>query len=583
MDGDTSGRFTRRHVLESSVVLGLGQYAVGRGAAHEGDHEDPTLNRFAVTADGAEITGLFLTRRGDLFMNVQHPSSSNDEPYDRGAVGVIERFSMHDLPRDFGSVSASRTPDQEDEVRTAFGRHRVLANGGDPIDGSDERLGIAYSADGEPMNDGDDPDYNGYVPDPENPNRGYLFSNWETTPGVVSRLTLERTTTSEGPIWELLDARNVDFRDVEGTWTNCFGTVSPWGTPLTSEEYEPDAEGWYANGGNDEYRRYLGYEGNPYRYGYIVEIADPTTDDPTPQKRFALGRFAHENCVVMPDERTAYLSDDGSNTVFFKFVADEAGDLSSGTLYAAKVRQESGRRSDRVSFLVDWVELAHATEAEIESWIADYDRQDPDDADYLTDEDVRRWARGEADDDRVAFLESRAAAGAVGATDEFNKMEGVNVKRGARPGDYLYMAMSRVAGGMSDTSGDVRVTPNGAGVVYRLPLETDYDVSYMEPAVAGGPDATVCGGCPVDARPGTGSSVCPDCSYNPNDDGGLSGPTTSLLESGRLTPENTLRNPDNIVVLDDGRVVIGEDSSRQQNMVWIFAPGSENAGASDSA
>ena len=70
---------------------------------------------------------------------------------------------------------------------------------------------------------------------------------------------------------------------------------------------------------------------------------------------------------------------------------------------------------------------------------------------------------------------------------------------------------------------------------------------------------------------------------NPNDDGGLSGPTTSLLESQRLTPENTLRNPDNIVVLDDGRVVIGEDSSRQQNMVWIFAPGSENAGASDSA
>ena len=101
--------------------------------------------------------------------------------------------------------------------------------------------------------------------------------------------------------------------------------------------------------------------------------------------------------------------------------------------------------------------------------------------------------------------------------------------------------------------------------------------------MAGGPDATVCGGCPVDARPGTGSSVCPDCSYNPNDDGGLSGPTTSLLESQRLTPENTLRNPDNIVVLDDGRVVIGEDSSRQQNMVWIFAPGSENAGASDSA
>jgi len=575
MTEDDSSPFTRRHVLESAAVLGLGRYAVGRGTAAE-DHEDPTLNRFAVTALGAEITGLFLTRRGDLFFNVQHPNGSNEEPYDRGAVGVVERFSMHDLPRDFGSVSASRTPDQTDEVRTAFGRHRVLADGGDPIEGTDERLGVAYSADGEAMTGADDPDYNGYVPDPEDPNRGYLFSNWETSPGVVTRMTLERTATPKGPTWEVLGKRNVDFRPVEGTWTNCFGTVSPWGTPLTSEEYEPDAEGWYADGGNDTYREYLGYEGNPYRYGYIVEIEAPTTDDPTPRKRFALGRFAHENCVVMPDERTVYLSDDGSNTVFFKFVADEAGDLRSGTLYAAKVRQESGRRSGEVSFLLEWRELTHAEESEIEFWIAEYDRQDPAEADYLTDEDVRRWVRGEAADDRVAFLESRRAAAAVGATNEFNKMEGVNVRRGAEPGDYLYMAMSNVSGGMTDNSGDVRVTPNEYGVVYRLPLTGDYDVRYMEPAVAGGPNATVCGGCPMDARPGSGSSVCADCSYNPNNESeGLPGPATSLLESQRLTPENTLANPDNIVVMDDGRVVIGEDSVRQNNMVWIFDPGEE--------
>ena len=54
-----------------------------------------------------------------------------------------------------------------------------------------------------------------------------------------------------------------------------------------------------------------------------------------------------------------------------------------------------------------------------------------------------------------------------------------------------------------------------------------------------------------------------------------SGPATSLLESQRLTPKNTLANPDNIVVMDDGRVVIGEDSVRQNNMVWVFDPGEE--------
>lgn len=42
----------------------------------------------------------------------------------------------------------------------------------------------------------------------------------------------------------------------------------------------------------------------------------------------------------------------------------------------------------------------------------------------------------------AAFLESRKAAAAKGATNEFRKMEGVNIRTNAKPGDYLYMAMS---------------------------------------------------------------------------------------------------------------------------------------------
>ncbi|WP_368411896.1 alkaline phosphatase PhoX [Haladaptatus halobius] len=47
---------------------------------------------------------------------------------------------------------------------------------------------------------------------------------------------------------ENIGGENVNFRDVEGTWNNCFGTVTPWNTPLTSEEYEPDAAQWYTEG-----------------------------------------------------------------------------------------------------------------------------------------------------------------------------------------------------------------------------------------------------------------------------------------------------------------------------------------------
>ena len=57
---------------------------------------------------------------------------------------------------------------------------------------------------------------------------------------------------------------------------------------------------------------------------------------------------------------------------------------------------------------------------------------------YITDEDINNWAEDYLDqdlnndgiigyslDDRVAFLETRKAAAAIGATDEWNKMEGV--------------------------------------------------------------------------------------------------------------------------------------------------------------
>ena len=50
---------------------------------------------------------------------------------------------------------------------------------------------------------------------------------------------------------------------------------------------------------------------------------------------------------VMPDQKTVYSTDDGSNTGFWKFVADKAGDMSSGTLYGAKFTQISDVYGER--------------------------------------------------------------------------------------------------------------------------------------------------------------------------------------------------------------------------------------------
>jgi secreted PhoX family phosphatase len=546
----------------------------GAGGGNGGDaRSGATLNRLATTAFGAEITGLFLTTDGELFFNVQHPDEDNVLPYDEGTVGALAGTRIDDLPTDFESVQVPENQIQQERVRTAVGTYQPLMNGGDAVPNSGDGFGVVYSADGEPMTEGMWPDFNGFVRDGDR--AGYLFTNWERSPGLVTRMQVERRGRPGAAAWEVTDAMNIDFRPVEGTWTNCFGTVSPWGTPLSSEEYEPSAAVWYDpersiyGEGDSKMAEYLGYWGNPYRYGYIVEITEPKSSDPIPEKRFAMGRFSHENSVVMPDERTVYFGDDGTGTVFFKFVADEAGDLSSGTLSAARAEPSEGEAPAEVAFDLEWVELASGSDDEIERWIAEYDGQaESADADYVTDEEVTEWANGNADDDRVAFLESRKAAAAKGATDEFRKMEGVTVKfpqaGAAEPGDYVYVAMSEVNETMSDDEGTVRLRGNDYGAVYRMELDENFDVDRLEPVVTGGPDANICGGCPYDAHPDSNSRVCRNCAFNPARADGDETSGAALLGTdpmqGQVDPQNAIANPDNLLVTSDDRVIIGEDS-----------------------
>lgn len=565
----------------------------GNGDDEQGE-TGPTLNRLATTVVGAEITGLFLTRDGELFFNVQHPDEDNVLPYDEGTVGALVGARIDDLASDFESVQMPENQIQRERVRTAVGTYQPLMNGGDQVPNSGDGFGVVYSAEGEAMTDGMWPDFNGFVRDGDR--EGYLFTNWERSPGLVTRIHLERRGRPGAAAWQVTDAMNVDFRPVEGTWTNCFGTVSPWGTPLSSEEYEPPADVWYDpeqqtfGNGDGRMAEYLGYWGNPYRYGYIVEITEPRSDDPTPEKRFAMGRFSHENSVVMPDRKTVYFGDDGTGTVFFKFVADEAADLSSGTLYAAKAKPSEGDDPAKVAFDLEWVELAHGNDDEIESWVSEYDGQEEStDADYVTEKEVQQWANGNADDDRVAFLESRKAAAARGATDEFRKMEGVTVKLpqegAAEPGDYLYVAMSEVNETMADDEGTFQLKGNDYGAVYRLELGQDFDVDRMEPVVTGGPNANICGGCPYDAHPDSNSRVCQSCAFNPareeeedegagrNDGEGAAMLGTAPMQ-GQVDPQNAIANPDNLLVTRDDRVIIGEDSEFHENdMIWLYDPG----------
>ena len=495
-----------------------------------------SLTRVVAVQKGAEITGIY-EQGPDLFFNTQHPDDDLGNGFAKASVGVIANVNWT-----AGALAAPTSEDDKKIVTSTLGAYQILMQEGD------QGVGMIKTVTGEDLFSSNDPDFNGYIPTSDT--EGLLFTNWENRPGGMSRAHLTR---GEDGNWSVGEVSMIDFSAVGGTWVNCFGTVSPWMTPLTSEELYFDNSSDWNNAGykyHDEQLDLVKYLGgafpNPYNYGYIVEITDPKTTS-TPVKHFAMGRFSHENSVVMPDNKTVYLSDDGTGVVFFKFIADTAGDLSAGTLFAAKATQQDAGNaapSATTGFDLEWIELAHGTDADVAVWIKDYDGITPADYvegqnSYLTDADVAAWAEGTAADNRVAFLESRKAAAAKGATAEFRKMEGVNINYdGAKDGSvpFMYMAMSSIGKTMADGEGDVRLEANKCGVVYEMPLETDFDVKSMVPVVAGhGYDkSNEVNACPVDS----------------------------------------ISNPDNLIVRKDGSVVIGEDTGKHENnMMWIWKRG----------
>jgi secreted PhoX family phosphatase len=505
---------------------------------------------------GAELTGLYKTENGEIFFNIQHPSDTLPGDEKKAAVGVWNGIDVDNIDQKITPVPVPAKDSPESQTtKVAVGTYQVLGREGDTFAGA---LGfglgnITNPAGTASVKQSNNPDFNAFIPTDIGGTQGFLFSAWEDRPGGVSRLAIAKQ--SDGT-WRVNDAINVNFGNVKGTMINCFGSVSPWGTPLTSEEnYEAEnTVRWndvtYSTGYPNyadvlKMKEYLGgVFPNPYNYGYIVEITSPKAATPIPVKHYAMGRYAHENPVIMPDKKTVYLTDDGSNKGFYKFVADTAGDLSAGTLYAAKVTQDATKDTAKAGFDIEWIALAHATNAEVKAWIDAYNGINETNyvsgsTNYISDADVTAWANGTAPDNRVAFLETLRAAKAKGATVEFNKMEGININYDAaksRMVPFMYVAIAEVRGAMADTTGDIQVNENRCGAVYRLGLDTNFNTDRMDPVLVGGAY--------------TGTSTTDKC-----------------VTSG-------IAQPDNIEVLDDGRVLIGEDTSNHiNNMLWLYSPG----------
>jgi hypothetical protein len=340
---------------------------------------------------------------------------------------------------------------------------------------------------------------------------GTLFSiaQFDERPGAVYLTRLEQSQLT-GAL-SAVSTRAVDLQDIHGLWSPRGGMVTPWNTHLGGEDAEPDA----AHGGESaaSMAPYFGggsqlggnaSEPNPYFYGFPVEYQVLNGGSGVGVvKHYSMGRFAHALSYVLPDRKTVYQSDDGTNVGFFLYVADTAGDLSSGRLFALKWKQTSAPGSTELGEAdVNWILLGHAHDGDIsdiiDSGITFADIFDsapaangecPSGFTALNANGVGQecLAVKRGRETAAAFLETRRYAAIRGATTELSKERGITFDPESK---RLYVAYRAVQYGMEDaskngaanatydigTSNDVKLRFNTCGAIYAYELGRDRDL-----------------------------------------------------------------------------------------------------------
>jgi len=421
-------------------------------------------------------------------------------------------------------------------------------------------------------------------------NKLYLVSQFECQVGAMYKAELAQDTQTGTLSVKPNTLEFISQAAGFGGFVHCAGQRTPWESHLGSEEYETDARfveedanattGLTGNKYYDETAKFWGGDAtkmSPYYYGWTPEVTIDANGNAVYAKHYAMGRMSHELSYVMPDRKTVYLSDDGTNVGLFMFVADKAEDLSAGSLYAAKWHQNSdvdGGRAD-----LSWIKLGEATDAQIKAILDADNNVTTNDAPLFSDifnvetpnadgtcptsgfVSVNTSAGNEClqlvtgQEQVAAFLETRRYAAYLGATTEFRKEEGITF---SADHNKLFVAMSEVAKGMEDDSSsdlggnnDIRLAKNSCGAVYALDVaqteQRDNEDKKIKSAYVVNNMYSIINGIPA--------------SYD-----------AASEYAGNRCDVNGISNPDNVTYLKGSNLLfIGEDtSSHLNNMIWAY-------------
>lgn len=360
---------------------------------------------------------------------------------------------------------------------------------------------------------------------------------------------------------------NVDTAPAKGLWITCGASLSPWGTHLSSEEYEPDAFDQGANGNSLKTLQAFSTHvfgnastANPYDYGHLPEVTVNPDGSGSIRKHYCLGRTSKELIQVMPDQRTALMGDDATNGALFMFVADKAQDLSAGTLYVAKYTAELNASTHAA---ISWIKLGHASSAEIQALvdggiratdIMDSRTTDPADASFtpIVLNKKKLWVKVLPGQEKAAaFLETHRYAALKGASTAFTKMEGTTVNVRDKK---AYSAISAIRDSM---------VVGGSGYV------AANHVSFPKAIQAGGVlQHELTGGLKDSSGAAIDSDWVPASSQFI-----LLGEDLATADAlGNLAHADKIANPDNLKFSEELRTLfIGEDSGLHvNNFLWAY-------------
>jgi secreted PhoX family phosphatase len=394
---------------------------------------------------------------------------------------------------------------------------------------------------------------------------------------------------------------SVPTASVRGLWITCGGSLSPWNTHLSSEEYEPDAwlvmlrktkgsaltsselTTWQTSQmskANASLSRFFEFSrntldttstsdtqttANPYHYGHLPEVTVNPDGTGSIKKHYCLGRISRELVQVMPDNKTVLMGDDYTGGALFMFIANTAGDLSAGTLYGAKMTQTSADSGG--TFTLSWVKLGSASNAEIEALadtlsprdIVDVRFTDPSDSAFTKlalDGWGYQWVKVQpAQAKAAAFLETHRFAVIAGVTMELTKLEGVAVNAKDK---LAYFAMSRIETTMlAGSEQNARTRPD----------VDDIQLSSLRPGAVYA--AKLSGGQSDSAGAAINSAWVPIDFYVPK---GLLGENVATDADGNNANILKISQPDNVKFSETMRTLfVGEDGSGHlNNYVWAY-------------